>query len=133
MILTGEATGADLGHERRELARDERANLLDPAVEIDRRDKGLVAVGEQRLFAPAAGLFLAAPEQQVIAEVQPLRLARERRGRHEHGLCFRLLPFVVLGELAKQHVRDDESEHRIAEEFERLVVDDAAAGVFVGA
>src|SRR5439155_1271236 len=57
VILTGEAPGADLGDERRELARDERANLLEPAVEIDRRDEGLVAVGEQRLFAPAAGLF----------------------------------------------------------------------------
>ena len=80
--------------QRRELARDERARLLDAAVEIDRRDQRLVAVGQQRLLAPAAGLLLAAPEQQVIAERQPLGLPRQRRRRHQRRLDLRLLPFV---------------------------------------
>ena len=49
------------------------------------------------------------------------------------GLDLRLLAFVVLRELAEQQVGDDEAEHRVAEELERLVVDDAAAGVLVRA
>ena len=40
---------------------------------------------------------------------------------------------MVLGELAEQHVGDDEPEHRVAEELERLVVEDAAARVLVRA
>ena len=36
-------------------------------------------------------------------------------------------------ELAKQHLGDDEPEHRIAKELQRLVVGDAAARVFLGA
>ena len=39
----------------------------------------------------------------------------------------------MLRELAKEHVGDDESEDRVAEELERLVVEDAAAGVLVHA
>ena len=59
--------------------------------------------------------------------------AAERRRRHDRGLQLRLLPLVVLRELAEEHVRDDEPEDRIAEKLQRLVVDDAAAGILVHA
>ena len=65
----------DLVEQRRELADDERARVLDAAVQIDRGDQRLVAVGQQRLLAAAAGLLLAAPEQQVIAEAAAARPA----------------------------------------------------------
>ena len=124
---------ADLADQRRELAGDERARLLDAAIQVDRRDQRLVAVGQQRLLAAAAGLLLAAPEQQVIAERQPLGLPRQRRRRHERRLDLRLLPLVELGKRVEQDVGDDEAEDRVAEELERLVVDHAAADVLVGA
>ena len=107
--------------------------MLDAAVEIDRRDQRFVAVGEQRLLAAAARLLLAAPEQQVIAEPQPLGLPRQRRRRHQRRLDLRLLSLVERRELAEQHVGDDEPEHGVAEKLHRLVVDDAAADVLVGA
>ena len=37
------------------------------------------------------------------------------------------------GNSLEEHVGDDEAEHRVAEELERLVVDDAAGGVLVRA
>ena len=72
VVLPGRAGTLSVGEQRRELAGHECARVLDAAVEVDRRDERLVAVGEQRLLAAAAGLLLAAPEQQVIAEVQAL-------------------------------------------------------------
>ena len=69
----------------------------------------------------------------MIAERQPLGLPRQRGGRHQAGLDLRLLAFVETGKLAKQHVGDEKSEHRVAEKLERLVVGHAAAHVFVRA
>ena len=57
----------------------------------------------------------------------------ERRRRHDRCLDLRLLPFVVLRELAEEQIGDDEAEHGVAEELERLVVEHAAAGVLVHA
>src|SRR5207248_4445087 len=105
VILVGEAARANVGEERRELAREERPRLLDATIEIDRGDERFVAVGEQRLLAAPARLLLAAAEQQMIANLQTLRLARERRRRHEGCLGLRLLTLVVFGTLAKQQVR----------------------------
>src|SRR5262249_58400423 len=101
----------------------------DAAVQIDRRNERLIAVGEQRLLAPPSGLLFPAPEQQVLAEVQPLRLARQRRRRHERRLRLRLLALVEAGKLAEEHVGDDETQQRVAEKLHRLVVVDATADV----
>ena len=62
----------------------------------------------------------------MIAESDLLRMPRQRLRRHDRRLHLRLLPFVVAGVLVEQRVGDDEAEHRIAEEFQRLVVGDAA-------
>ena len=116
-----------------ELPLDERPRRLDAAVEIDRGDKRLVAIGDQRELLPSAGFLFAAAQNQVVAEPQLVSQPAERGGRHERRFQLRLLAFVVLRELAKEQVGDHEPQHRVAEEFERLVVDDATAGVFVNA
>ena len=94
LVVLGRHAVAATASTSAELAHDERARVLDAAVEIDRRDQRFVAVGQQRLLAAAAGLLLAAAEQQVIAELQPLGLPRQRRGRDQRRLRLRLLPFV---------------------------------------
>src|SRR5262245_66628019 len=91
VVVAADAVLADVRDERRELTDYERARRLDAAVEVNRGEQRLVAVGEQRLLSPAAGLFLAPPEQQVRAEIQPFGLARERGGGHERGFGLRLL------------------------------------------
>ena len=49
------------------------------------------------------------------------------------ALSFDFCPSLCCGKLAEQQVGDDEAEHRVAEELQRLVVEDAAAGVLVHA
>src|SRR5262249_23748118 len=102
VVLAGDARPARLLEQRTGLAHDERARVLDAAVQIDRGNQRLVPVGEQRLLAAAAGFLLAAPEQQMIAEAQPLGLPRQRRRRDDRRFRLRLLPFVVAGELAEE-------------------------------
>src|SRR5207253_5357238 len=58
VVLPRHAVAPHLVDERRQLTDDERARVLDAAVEIDRRDQRLVGVGQQRLLAAAAGLLL---------------------------------------------------------------------------
>ena len=64
----------------------------------------------------------------MIAEAQPLGRARQRRrSRRATAFIFDFSPSSNSGKLAEQQVGDDEAEHGVAEELERLVVDDAAA------
>ncbi len=58
---------------------------------------------------------------------------RERRRRDDAGLHLRLVALAVRRKPREQHVGDDEAEHGVAEELERLVVDDAARRVLVRA
>src|SRR5437870_4904395 len=50
VVLPGRAWASGVRKERRELAGDECAHVLDAPVKIDGRDQRFVAVGEQRLF-----------------------------------------------------------------------------------
>src|SRR5262249_20824277 len=83
VVASGEAAPPSLGDERREPARDEGPRLVDPPVQINRRNQRFVAIREQRLLSPAAGLFLATPEQEMFAEAQALRLPAEGGRRDE--------------------------------------------------
>src|SRR5438309_962650 len=101
---------------------EERRRRVESAVDIERGDQRLVGIRKQRLLEAAAALLFAAPEEQMLAEVEPLRVARQRLRRHDRRLDLRLLPLVVSGKLPEQHVGDDEPEDCVAEKFERLVV-----------
>ena len=117
--------------ERSKFSRDERPHVLDATVEIDRRDERLVAVRQQRLFAPPACLFFTAAEQQMLTQVEPLGLPRQRGGRDERCLRLGLLPLVELREFPEEHIGDHEPDDGIAEEFHRLVVVHTAADILV--
>ena len=106
---------------------------FDAAVEVDRGKQRFVSVGQQRLFAAAARLLLAAPEQQMLPEHQALGLPRQRRRRDERRLDLGLLALVELRKLTVQQIGNHEPQHRVAEKFQRFVVGDAAADVLVGA
>ena len=73
------------------------------------------------------------PTDEEIAQADLFREPTQRRRRHDGCLDLRLLPFVVLRELAEEQIGNDEAEHGVAEELERLVVEHAAAGVLVHA
>ena len=85
------------------------------------------------MLLPAARLLFAAAEQHEAAEIDVLREPREGGGGHDAGLDLGLVAFAVRRKPVEQQVGDDEPEHRVAQELERLVVDDAARRVFVRA
>ena len=65
----------------------------------------------------------------MLAEAEALGVPRKRLRRDDRRLDLRLLPFRIVGISVKQCVGHDEAEHRVAEELERFVVDDAAREV----
>ncbi len=67
----------------------------------------------------------------MLAQTELFGHLRQGRRRHQVRFDLRLLPLRVPREGAEQRFGDDEPEHRIAEEFERLVVSDAAAWILV--
>ena len=109
-----------------QLAAQEGFGRFEPAVQIDGGDQRLVAVGQQRLLEAAAGLLLAAAQDQMLAEPELLGMPRQRLRRDDGGLDLRLLAFVVVRVLMEQRVGHDQAEHGVAEKLERLVVGHAA-------
>jgi hypothetical protein len=59
-------------------ALDERAHTADAGIEEDGADERLVRAGEVRGPPAAAGRIFAAPELQVLAQVEARRRPRER-------------------------------------------------------
>ena len=62
----------------------------------------------------------------MVAKTKMLRMPRQRLRGHHRCLHLRLLSFVVVGVLMKQHIGHDQAEHRVAQELQRLVVSDPA-------
>jgi hypothetical protein len=58
---------------------------LPAAVDVDRADHGLEAVGEDRLLGSAARQLLTPAEPQLAAEVDLAGDRGERRGAHDRG------------------------------------------------
>src|SRR5262245_34377531 len=79
LVIAAEVLGA-LGilDVRPKFAQEERARRIEAAVEVNGGDQRLTGVGEQRLFAPAAGLFLPTAQNHVIAKAKLLGEFRER-------------------------------------------------------
>src|SRR5262245_8125431 len=96
--------------ERAEARDDEVLRWIDAAVEIDRRDERLEAVGEDRVLAAPAGLLLAAPEQHVPSEIDVTGEPRERRRGDDARFHFRFVAFAVRRESGEQQIGDHEAE-----------------------
>ncbi len=109
----------EIGGER---AHDESARGVDAAIEIDAGDHRFEEVREQRfLFSPACFLF-ADTEEDDVAHVELARLVGETRRADEERLHLRERTFVEGRKAGEQQIADDEAEHGVAEEFERLVM-----------
>jgi hypothetical protein len=72
--------------QRAEARHDEFARRLDAAVQIDRRDQRLEAIGQDRVLATSSGLLLAAPEQDERTQIDLFGQPRQRGRRHDPGL-----------------------------------------------
>ena len=106
------------------------ARRLQAAIQVDGRDDRFQRVHQQRLLAAAAAHLLAAAQFQVAAQFQAPRHAMQMRGAHQARLQHRKLAFLGQRKAAEQYVAHHQPQDGIAQEFQLLVVDQAAPAPF---
>jgi hypothetical protein len=104
--------------QRRPLPLDEAPRGLEPAVEVERTDQGLAAVGEAGPLAAPLTVDLAARDLQQARQAQPLADLGHRGTLDERHLPVGEPALRVLREALEQHVRHDQAEHPVAQELE---------------
>ena len=126
IVLPFDLLAPEVADLRAEQALHQRSRRLVAAVQEDRRDDRLERVGQDRLFRPRIALLGRLAQTQVAAELEPPRGFGERGAAYQVSLELRQAPLVHPGERPQQGVGDHETERRVAEELERLVVGPAA-------
>jgi hypothetical protein len=101
----------------------ERARTLYPDVEVDSAYERLDSVGEHIRLLSLAGRVRAAPKPQRAAEPNVSRPLGKRLCVHERRAHERQRPFVGARVARHQQLADADTEQRVAEEFETLIVE----------
>jgi hypothetical protein len=103
------------------MRQDESLRGLKPTGEVDRTDDCLEAISKQGRLLPAAGVLLAASEQQRIAKTERASRYGQGRAGHDSGLYPSEIPLAHLGERREKIGGDDEAKDRVTEELQSLV------------
>src|SRR5258708_2298530 len=98
--------------------RDQGFRRRVAAIDEDGADQRLAHVGEDGEAAAPAGIALGGAEPDGGAELDRARHVGAGLLAHQIGEPPRQFPLVGAGKGPKQHVRDDQAEHVIAQEFE---------------
>ncbi len=106
------------------------ARGLVAAVQVDRADQRLQAVGQDGAAPETTALQLAAAQAQHFTQPEAAGDHGQRLFPHQHGAHPRQIAFCRLRQAQEYRLADDEVEQRVAEELEALVV--VAAGASVG-
>src|SRR5690606_22608999 len=126
----------ELGHRRQLLqavlvkAQNQLAAGHKAAVEIDRTDDSLQAVGQYRFAAVTAALDLAAAKSQVLSQLQRPRYLGQAAAVDQCGAQAAEHALAFLRAATEQLVGDDEIERAIAKKLQTLVV--ATLGAAMG-
>ena len=99
----------------------ERA-VSSPGIEIESREHGFKAVGEQHGLAAAAVAFLPAAKAQMIAQMQRLRDIAKMPAADQRGTQPSEVAFLKIGKRFVERLRDEQAEYGIAQKLELLVV-----------
>src|SRR4051794_34015949 len=121
LVVLAAGTGRLLPDAALEQEEHQPAGGIEPAVEVHRGDDRLHRVGEDRRLRASAGRVLALAEAQRRPEVELLRDLAEGLGTHHRRPQLRQLALGQLRVLLVGETGDDETEHRVAEEFEPFV------------
>lgn len=105
-----------------DLMYDEEANRLDAAIQVNGSNQSFQGIGEKGLFSPSSAHFLAAPQEQVGAQIETQRDLMKVGGAHQVRLPFRESSFGISRVARDQLFADQEAENGIAQKFELLVV-----------
>ena len=117
----------------RELVAHEAVGGLEAAVEVEGGEERLVRVRPERGLHPAPRLLLAPAEDDELGQPQLARAPGEARRGDELSPRLALAPLRPLGIPAVQEVGHHETDHRVPQELEGLVVTSASGHVLVGA
>ena len=111
---------------------DQRAHLVDAAIQIHRGQHRLHRVRQNGRTAAAAAALLALAQHQKVAQMQALGHLMQALLAHQRGADAGQLALRQVGVLAVQIVRRHEAQHRVAQKLQPLVAGDAHAPVLVG-
>ena len=100
----------------------ERPGGVEAAVQEGGADDGLERIGEDRDAQRTAAARLALGQPQHLGHAERQRDLVQAVLAHEVGAHAGEIALVGPGEALEQQARDGEAEHRVAEEFEPLVV-----------
>src|SRR6478609_9501658 len=114
--------GGRLGQQRVDEVVHELAGGLDARRLVDRADDRLDGVGEDRVLVPPTGRLLAAAEEDVVAQAERATDVGERPHVDHGGPQLGELALAGVRVRVVQGGRDDQPEHRVAEELQPLVV-----------
>ena len=103
---------------------DQRLGCRITAIDEHGADQALAGVRENGGAQPSAGMGFRIAEPQFGAEVHVFRDRGAGFLAHQIGQPLRQFAFVGLGEVAIQHVGNDETEHVVAEKLEPLIARD---------
>src|SRR5437867_6925344 len=101
--------------------------LLNSTIEIDPSQNSLERIHQQRLFRPAARLFLTFPQLQVAAQMDSLRVFHEVRGADEEAFQLRKLTLRQFGMGAEEKIADQKTQNGVAKELELFIISFAGA------
>ena len=101
--------------------RRHRVRHAEPRVNVHRAEHGFHDVGEHRGTDPPPGFFLTLPEEDVAAEIQPLRDTRQVRLADDAGAQFGQFALWRIRVSLVQMVADDEVQHGIPQQLKPLV------------
>src|SRR6185436_1843521 len=101
---------------------DALADRFHAAVEIQRAANRLEGIGQDGRSAETAGFLFAGSEEQQVAELHRQRDLRQRLLAHQARAQSRQVAFAGAGKFAVQPLREQQVQHRVAEEFETFVV-----------
>ena len=114
---------------RRVDATDHGERRVEAAIEKDGAEHRFERIGDDRRAVSATALLLAFAEAQRGAQIERPREPRERVALDEMGADPRQVAFGYLREAVIEKESDHAVQHRVADEFEPLVVNGAVAAV----
>jgi hypothetical protein len=103
-------------------AQDNRARAFPAGLRIDRADHRLHRVRQDRAALSSLAVFLAPAEDEMVAQAQLLGQGLEMMPVHEPGAQHRQPAFGQLGKATVKLRRHRELQHRVAQEFQPLIV-----------
>src|ERR1051325_6055516 len=85
------------------------ANLFNASIQVDGTEDRFQGIHQPSLLGPAARLFFALTQLQIIAQLDSLRIFHQVGGTDEKALQLRQLSFCEIGVSLDKRIRNEEA------------------------